>query len=415
MILLIASTNIHHTYGGGQVYFKNLVAEMVRQQINVVLACPGEGSESSYLGKPLYFFEPQPTEASIRALLTQLKPQVVHAHGYKALFAQVGHQLGIPVIITAHHGGILCPAGALLNHQDQICQVQASPQNCLPCVLKNIRGGQYAYPIMKNIPDKTRQKLSDINLQTPFVPYLTPVLGCSGSIANKLTEWQSIAQYATLMIAPSEAIAQAMQRNGMPTQKIKVIPHGIPLPLAKTKPTKQPNQPLNFFFLGRLNHVKGIHVMLEALHVIKKPFELHIIGEAVSKQEKRYLKQLQHQYPKDHRFIWHGGITSEAVFDTIKTMDCMIHPAIFLEVFGLNIAEALAVGLPVIATRCGGAEMQITHGVNGLLVPPNDTMALRQAILSVINQDITFNLSNNPVNSIANHVKVLENIYQWIK
>jgi glycosyltransferase involved in cell wall biosynthesis len=41
---------------------------------------------------------------------------------------------------------------------------------------------------------------------------------------------------------------------------------------------------------------------------------------------------------------------------------------------------------PMIVSRCGGAEMQIRDGENGLLVAPNDPISLRQAIESIINE-----------------------------
>lgn len=62
----------------------------------------------------------------------------------------------------------------------------------------------------------------------------------------------------------------------------------------------------------------------------------------------------------------------------------MIHPAICLEIFGLTIAESLSIGRPVLATRCGGAEMQIKDGINGWLIPPNDVNAMRNKLEDII-------------------------------
>ena len=74
------------------------------------------------------------------------------------------------------------------------------------------------------------------------------------------------------------------------------------------------------------------------------------------------------------------------MIELISQFDIMIHPTISLEVFGLNIAEALALGKPVIATQCGGAEMQIRDAVNGFLVPPNDIEALKKAIMKIVKE-----------------------------
>ncbi len=68
--------------------------------------------------------------------------------------------------------------------------------------------------------------------------------------------------------------------------------------------------------------------------------------------------------------------------------DVFVFPSL-AEGFGLVLVEALAAGLPVVATRVGGAEELITPGVNGFLVPPADPEALAAAILNVLTLDPT--------------------------
>jgi glycosyltransferase involved in cell wall biosynthesis len=75
-------------------------------------------------------------------------------------------------------------------------------------------------------------------------------------------------------------------------------------------------------------------------------------------------------------------------------MHVMIHPAIFLEVYGITIAESLAIGRPVLATCCGGAEMQLKDGVNGWLVPANDIIALRNKIIEILHNKDQIEIKN---------------------
>lgn len=102
----------------------------------------------------------------------------------------------------------------------------------------------------------------------------------------------------------------------------------------------------------------------------------------------------------------------------IQEYHIQIHPTICLEVFGLNIAEALAMGKPVLATRCGGAEMQIEDEINGWLINPNDTTALRDKMEEIIDNryQIKTMLSNTTtkVISIREHVDKLNEIYSQI-
>ena len=94
------------------------------------------------------------------------------------------------------------------------------------------------------------------------------------------------------------------------------------------------------------------------------------------------MKLLQKQYAKDKRIVWHGKVPPTEVYQTTK--DFHISSSSFMEAFGLNISESLAMGKPVLATRCGGAEIQIKDGVNGWLVPTNDASAMKAKIEEII-------------------------------
>ena len=177
------------------------------------------------------------------------------------------------------------------------------------------------------------------------------------------------------------------------------------------------NGKIKFFYVGRICYVKGLHVLLQAFSLVNNPhIELHLIGGTGNKTERRYEHQLKKQYASDPRIIWHGKVTPEQVFNTIRDFHILVHPAIYLEVFGLNIAEALAMGKPVLATRCGGAEMQIEEGVNGWLVEPNDVEELTKKIQEIA---IHFNHhkpenSTSKVISIQEHCKSLIRLYEEV-
>lgn len=433
-ILQIASGNFFSTYGGGQVYVKNIVDEMIRQGLDVtVLSFVGKNIgivEQDYKGKALWEIGLQAKESDIEELVRAISPDIIHAHSQKALFTILGERLRIPVIVTAHHGGILCPAGTLMNADDQICQTIVSHEHCLRCCLANIRTGRSWYPMMRIIPKNGYLRLGRALQKLPFIPFLTPIGSTALSIQNKIAEWQTICDKVTKVIAPSHAIAVAMCRNGMSRDKVTVIAHGIPKneEIKNDCPSKlggrahaegvsflAHNGKIRFFYVGRICRVKGLHVLLEAFSGIDNQdrAELHIIGGAGNKGEERYMERLQRKY-KAPNIVWHGKIAPDNVFNTIKDFDVMVHPAIYLEVFGLNITESLAMSKPVLATRCGGAEMQIVDGENGWLVEPNDVHTLRAKMIEIIESSITMEVSTlcNNVISIAEHVKDLIQVYE---
>lgn len=420
LILQIASGNFFSTYGGGQVYVKNIVDEMILQQcsLQVISFVSKEEAIEKKQYKSIDLYEVgREGVKDLQQLIRQIGPDIIHAHSHKAEIVNIGKALHIPVIVTAHHGGIVCPAGTLLDCQDRICTQPVSHQHCLACCLRNIRSGKYWYPLMRLFPQKKYQQLGRGLSKLPFLPFITPIGQTALSIERKRMEWKTIAEGCTRMIAPCYAISEAMQRNGLDKDKITILPHGIPLPASVPSFPPVINGKIKFFYVGRICYVKGLHILLQAFSSVNNPhIELHLIGGTGNKTERRYEHQLKKQYSSDPRIIWHGKVSPDQVFNTIRDFHILIHPAIYLEVFGLNIAESLAMGKPVLATRCGGAEMQIEEGINGWLVEPNDVEELTKKIQEIT---VRFNQykpenSTRKVISIQEHCKSLIRLYEKV-
>lgn len=73
----------------------------------------------------------------------------------------------------------------------------------------------------------------------------------------------------------------------------------------------------------------------------------------------------------------------EDVSSILKRLDIFVLPSLH-ETFSIAVIEAMAVGLPVIATRCGGPEEIIADGVNGVLVPPRDHQAIAEKMFLLL-------------------------------
>lgn len=418
-ILQIASGDFFSTYGGGQVYVKNIVDEMIRQGYSVQVIsfvnkdCAVETRD--YKGTMLYEVGSNGIDR-LESLIVQIRPDVIHAHSHKAQVVEIGKKQHIPVIVTAHHGGIVCPAGTLLDCKDEICHIAVSHEHCLACCLRNIRSGKYWYPFMRLLPQNIYRSLGRGLSKLPFIPFVTPIGQAALSIERKQAEWHAIASDCTRMIAPCQAISRAMQRNGLSKEKITILPHGIPLP--KEVPDFPPiiNGKIKFFYVGRICYVKGLHILLEAFSLLdNENAELHLIGGVGNKSERRYEHSLKRRYAADKRVVWHGKVPPEKVFDMIRLYHISSSSSSsYLEAFGLNIAESLAMGKPVLATRCGGAEMQIEDGVNGWLVEPNNMEALAEKMQEISDSFTNYSthLSTERVISIEEHCKALIKLYE---
>lgn len=433
-ILLVGLDKLGSEYGGGQVYVQNLVDGFLTNKHEVAyisiafsdVTAPQRNWTDYRSIKELQLILPQAWQTdgrfleksdiveAISEIFKEINPDIIHAHGWKEYACLAAFRCKIPCVVTAHHGGIVCPDGALLNQKDEICAITAGQKNCLPCCVRSIPGGSFWLPILRFLPFKFQLRIGGWLKKRRFIYFVTPLGTMALSIQNKLDAVQTLSRYATRLIAPSHAIREAMVRNDIQNKKVVVVPHGIPLPNRKPLRADFGKTPVRFLYVGRISYVKGLHVMLEALEAISADkYELHIVGGAVTKPEQRYFKKLKEKYVSVNA-IWHGGVAHEEIMRHIAVCDVMIHPAIFLEVFGLTIAEALAVGRPVIASRCGGAEMQIRDGENGMLVPPNDSIALRQALYSVINKPSLiqeFANQKSTVVSIEQHLEDLKKAY----
>ena len=427
-ILIVSSGDFHSSYGGGQVYVKNLTDELIGQGADVVIASRHEDAEGAvpYRNTAIHFYRNSGQtlqSGDLAPLLQQIRPDVVHAHGDKAVFARACAAQGVPCIVTIHHGGLICPAGTLLDYRDRICRVRAVYQSCLPCVLKNIRGGIFSWYPLRFLPYKIMIRTGDYFDKKPFIPYLTPVALSALIIRETIKEWGALCRDASLLVAPSRAIAESAVCNGAARKKVKVLAHGIRTPYAPGQSARSAfagdgddERVIRFFYVGRICRVKGLHILLEAFSRVTGPVELHLIGAAGNKAEYRYQEDLKVRSRRDKQVVWHGKIEPDRVQEAICHYDVMVHPALYLEVFGLTIAESLVMGKPVIATRCGGAEAQIEHGQNGLLVEPGDVHGLRTAMQEVVsNADLLQRLEMDPgrqVKTLSNHARELVELYQ---
>lgn len=407
-LVVVASGDFFSDYGGGQVYVRNIVDELAcHSEISTTVISFNAKQQpciKDHNGIQVHIVN---DETSLYDTLKTIQPNIVHANGEKLITSRVCKRLNIPCIVTAHHGGIVCPAGTLLNTNDEICHITADYNHCLKCYLRHTPTGLFWYPLLKRYSQQRYEKIGERLKRFPFIPYISPIGETGLIVSQKLKERQELCENATHFIAPSDAMADALMRNGCPQSKISVIPHGIPI--FQTSDLRPQTSTINFYYVGRINYVKGIHILLKAFSSIDNPnIRLHLIGGTGNKSELKYQNQLKRKYCKDKRIIWHGKVSSEQMPDIIKDFHCLVHPAIYLEVFGLNISEALSQHKYIIATRCGGAEMQIHNENEGILINPNDINSLNKAIRFYIDNPKD---SNATVRKISEHINDLLSLY----
>ena len=166
-----------------------------------------------------------------------------------------------------------------------------------------------------------------------------------------------------VFIAPSRYMEKVAHKDVSP---IMYLPNFIEL----GEEFHEIQQNHNLLFVGRLEKVKGVEFLIQAIPFITKIFPqttLTIIGEGQNKENLLHLTKNLHLEKHVH-FI--GWVKHEDLDRYYQKASIVVIPSIWPENSSLVILEAMGAGRPVIGTNVGGISETIVDGVNGYLVEP---------------------------------------------
>jgi glycosyltransferase involved in cell wall biosynthesis len=144
--------------------------------------------------------------------------------------------------------------------------------------------------------------------------------------------------------------------------------------------------PLRIIFLANVTPLKGLHVLLQALHQAGAGFTLQVIGSLdVDTAYARWMQALVHAWHLDGAVRFHGILDGAELAAELRRAHVLAVPSSY-EGFGIAYLEGMAFGLPAIATTGGAAHETIQDGVNGYLIQPGDSATLA-ARLSELGRD----------------------------
>lgn len=166
------------------------------------------------------------------------------------------------------------------------------------------------------------------------------------------------------------------------SDKIVVIPNGVDSRFFSSETVKTEKDLLvrELLFVGRLDPVKGISFLLHAVALIKKKYpdvHLTIIGDG---KEKKTLLKLIERLNISNNIIFLGAISHERIHYHMNRSKIFILPSLS-EGFPLAILEAMAAGLPIIASSIGGIIEIIDDGLNGFLVEPKNPEDIAEKVI----------------------------------
>lgn len=190
---------------------------------------------------------------------------------------------------------------------------------------------------------------------------------------------------ADVLIGVSEFVAKRMLASGTPPDRTFVVYNGIPLErfarpragaLAAT--IGVPLDTPIVFASGRAHHYKGIDTLLRAAARLERLGDLAVhvayCGDGPALPDFR--RTAEELGLRRFHFLGRRG----DVPDLLGSAAVAVVPSHWAEAFGLTVVEAMAAGVPVVASAVGGIPELVDEGVTGLLVPPADPEALATAV-----------------------------------
>ena len=173
------------------------------------------------------------------------------------------------------------------------------------------------------------------------------------------------------VLAVSRSLAENMYRNtGV---KAQILPNIVDTSVFPRE--RIPHSGFSFVTAGNMIQTKNFDLLLRSFAKLGKEAQLTVFGDG---KEYRSLEELACSLGIKNRVTFRGYCSRRQLADAYASADCFVL-ASKTETFGVAYIEAMAAGLPVIATRCGGPEDFVTEK-NGILIPTGDEAALTDAM-----------------------------------
>jgi glycosyltransferase involved in cell wall biosynthesis len=186
---------------------------------------------------------------------------------------------------------------------------------------------------------------------------------------------------ATMLLVANERTRQALP-HGIRGQILELVENGVDTNLWRPiQKEKNPDSSVRFLFAGRLVDWKAVDLLLEAFSRVENPHPttLEILGDG---PERAKLQQIAENLGLKEKVTFHGWVAQDAATQHFQTADVFVLPSLY-ECGGAVVLEAMAVGIPVIATRWGGPADYLDDTC-GILVEPSSRVALVEGLAAAM-------------------------------
>lgn len=279
----------------------------------------------------------QRTTADMADLIAKFKPDVVHVHNTFPLVSPsvywAAARAGVATVATLHNFRLLCPQAMLLR-DGQVCQ---------QCV------GQVPWPAIQH-----RCYRGSV-AQSAVAAAVLQGHRWLGTWSGKVGRYIALTDYAREMFIA----------GGLPPAKLVVKPNFIDLPSTPVGAQRQ-----GLLYVGRLSSEKGVQVLADAAGMAPLAESVRVVGDgpdAGALQGRPGLNMA-------------GAMNLTQVVAHMRASSVLVLPSVCIENFPRTLVEAMACGLPVIASRLGAMATLVEDGRTGLLFNSGQAADLRAKI-----------------------------------
>jgi len=292
--------------------------------------------------KAISFLWNSEARRAMRQTIAEYHPDIIHLHNiYHHLSSSILGVIrasGIPCVQTLHDFKLACPNYKMFT-EGAICE--------------RCKGGHY---------------LQAVKHHCLWPTFSGNMLAAMEMGLTKAT--QAYERTVSVFLCPSQFMVDKMRDWGEPPSKLKLLRN--PAEVSERQATLDGGYLL---FAGRLSPEKGVETLIRAVARIPE-CNLKIAGTG---PEEARLKQLAEMLGA-RNILFPGFIRRDRNLELWEKAQALVMPSIWHENASISVLEAMAQGLPVIASRTGGLPEQIEHQISGLLVAPGDIDAWESAI-----------------------------------
>jgi glycosyltransferase involved in cell wall biosynthesis len=209
------------------------------------------------------------------------------------------------------------------------------------------------------------------------------------NVLNSLVEWHTVRD-ADRLVTVSPSLRQYMIARGFPAERVVCVPNGVPC-AANGSDRTPPARTWTIGTMALFRPRKGIEVLLEALASLRSwnvDVRLRAVGGFETLAYETSVLGLAERLGIAEVIDWVGF--TRQVNPELAKMDLFVLPSLFGEGLPMVVLEAMAMGVPVVASHVEGVPEAIAHRESGLLVEPASVSQLAAAINEFVSGELDY-------------------------